>query len=75
MVSPGFINTDQTSHMPEDLRKWQANMVPIKRFSEPHEQTGQALYVTFSRLSRSFSDSYPYRQVAAQLKIELPNWQ
>ena len=43
MLSPGFINTDQTSHMPADLRSWQADHVPLKRFSEPHEQAGQAV--------------------------------
>ncbi|KAL8292847.1 hypothetical protein RQP46_000541 [Phenoliferia psychrophenolica] len=43
MVSPGFIKTDQTSHMPAELRDAQAKQVPMGRFSEPIEQTGQAL--------------------------------
>jgi len=43
MVSPGFIDTDQTSHMPAELRATQAKAVPVGRFSQPVEQTGQAL--------------------------------
>ncbi|SCV73261.1 BQ2448_7186 [Microbotryum intermedium] len=43
MLSPGFINTDQTSHMPAELREGQAKQVPMGRFSQPFEQTAQAL--------------------------------
>ncbi|KAK4705971.1 hypothetical protein P7C70_g216, partial [Phenoliferia sp. Uapishka_3] len=43
MVSPGFIDTDQTAHMPAELRANQAKQVPMGRFSQPKEQTGQAL--------------------------------
>ena len=43
MVSPGFIDTDQTAHMPAELRANQAKQVQMGRFSQPKEQTGQAL--------------------------------
>ncbi|KAK4046847.1 hypothetical protein OIO90_006423 [Microbotryomycetes sp. JL221] len=50
-VSPGFINTDQTSHMDPKLLKSQAETVPIKRFSEPFEQTGQVLLLLSNKYS------------------------
>ncbi|KAF5350501.1 hypothetical protein D9756_008490 [Leucocoprinus leucothites] len=42
-VSPGYVNTDQTSHMDKKVRDHQANNIPLKRFAEPHEMTGQAV--------------------------------
>ncbi|KAH7908552.1 hypothetical protein BJ138DRAFT_1157448 [Hygrophoropsis aurantiaca] len=42
-VSPGYVNTDQTSHMDKHIRDHQAKNVPLGRFAEPHEMTGQAL--------------------------------
>ncbi|KAF8586945.1 NADP-dependent mannitol dehydrogenase [Ramaria rubella] len=42
-VSPGYVNTDQTSHMDPTLRAYQAANVPLKRFAEPHEMTGQTV--------------------------------
>lgn len=61
MLSPGFINTDQTSHMPADLRGWQADHVPLKRFSEPKEQTGQALLLLSDHASyQTGSENFVY---------------
>jgi len=42
-VCPGFINTEQTSGMPQEMRDFQAKGVPVGRFSEPVEQTAQVL--------------------------------
>ncbi|KAH7929033.1 NAD(P)-binding protein [Leucogyrophana mollusca] len=42
-VSPGYVNTDQTSHMDKHIRDHQARNVPLGRFAEPHEMTGQAV--------------------------------
>lgn len=58
MVSPGFINTDQTSHMPAELRAAQAKQVPIGRFSEPKEQTGQALLLLSDHASYMTGGEY-----------------
>ena len=37
------VNTDQTSHMDAAIRQYQAGNVPLGRFAEPHEMTGQAI--------------------------------
>lgn len=42
-ISPGYVNTDQTGHMDKNIRDFQASGVPLKRFAEPEEMTGQAL--------------------------------
>ncbi|KAG6835253.1 hypothetical protein H0H93_003440 [Arthromyces matolae] len=42
-ISPGYVNTDQTSHMDKKVRDFQASAIPLGRFAEPHEMTGQAL--------------------------------
>ncbi|KAL4261950.1 NADP-dependent mannitol dehydrogenase [Pleurotus pulmonarius] len=42
-LSPGYVNTDQTSHMDKAIRDHQASGIPLRRFAEPHEMTGQAL--------------------------------
>ncbi|KAF7439742.1 hypothetical protein PC9H_000078 [Pleurotus ostreatus] len=42
-LSPGYVNTDQTSHMDKNIRDHQASGIPLRRFAEPHEMTGQAL--------------------------------
>ena len=38
-----IVNTDQTSHMDKKVRDYQASNVPLGRFAEPHEMTGQAI--------------------------------
>ncbi|KLO09980.1 NADP-dependent mannitol dehydrogenase [Schizopora paradoxa] len=42
-VSPGYVNTDQTSGMDKNIRDYQANNVPLGRFAQPEEMTGQAI--------------------------------
>ncbi|KAJ8519096.1 hypothetical protein ONZ45_g3912 [Pleurotus djamor] len=42
-LSPGYVNTDQTSHMDGAIRGHQASNIPLKRFAEPQEMTGQAI--------------------------------
>ncbi|KNZ73724.1 NADP-dependent mannitol dehydrogenase [Termitomyces sp. J132] len=42
-VSPGYVDTDQTSHMEKKVRDFQASALPLGRFAQPHEMTGQAL--------------------------------
>ncbi|EPQ50760.1 putative NADP-dependent mannitol dehydrogenase [Gloeophyllum trabeum ATCC 11539] len=42
-VSPGYVDTDQTAGMDENIRKYQANNVPLKRFAKPEEMTGQTV--------------------------------
>ncbi|MBW0502545.1 hypothetical protein O181_042260, partial [Austropuccinia psidii MF-1] len=49
MLSPGYVKTDQTSHMDPKLREFQADGVPLKRFAETHEMTGQAILLLSSK--------------------------
>lgn len=44
-VNPGFIETDQTSHMPADLRENQAKEVPLGRFSKVWEQAASVVFL------------------------------
>jgi sorbose reductase len=42
-MSPGYVNTEQTSGMDPALRAFQAANVPLKRFAEPEEMAGQTV--------------------------------
>ncbi|KAF9045196.1 mannitol dehydrogenase from agaricus Bisporus [Panaeolus papilionaceus] len=42
-ISPGYVNTDQTAHMDKAVRDYQAGSLPLGRFAEPDEMTGQAI--------------------------------
>ncbi|KAF8327150.1 NADP-dependent mannitol dehydrogenase [Cantharellus anzutake] len=42
-LSPGYVNTDQTSHMDPKLRTYQAANIPLRRFAEPQEMVGQTV--------------------------------
>ncbi|KAF6743878.1 NADP-dependent mannitol dehydrogenase MtDH [Ephemerocybe angulata] len=42
-LSPGYVNTDQTQHMDKKIRDNQARQLPLKRFAEAEEMTGQAI--------------------------------
>lgn len=43
-LCPGYVATDQTSHMDPKLLEWQKKeLVPLQRFSTPEEQTGMVL--------------------------------
>jgi len=60
-VSPGYVATDQTAHMDKKIRDFQAKGLPLKRFAEPHEMTGQALlllseYATYMTGGEYFVD-------------------
>nr|1H5Q_A Chain A, NADP-DEPENDENT MANNITOL DEHYDROGENASE [Agaricus bisporus]1H5Q_B Chain B, NADP-DEPENDENT MANNITOL DEHYDROGENASE [Agaricus bisporus]1H5Q_C Chain C, NADP-DEPENDENT MANNITOL DEHYDROGENASE [Agaricus bisporus]1H5Q_D Chain D, NADP-DEPENDENT MANNITOL DEHYDROGENASE [Agaricus bisporus]1H5Q_E Chain E, NADP-DEPENDENT MANNITOL DEHYDROGENASE [Agaricus bisporus]1H5Q_F Chain F, NADP-DEPENDENT MANNITOL DEHYDROGENASE [Agaricus bisporus]1H5Q_G Chain G, NADP-DEPENDENT MANNITOL DEHYDROGENASE [Agaricus len=42
-LSPGYVNTDQTAHMDKKIRDHQASNIPLNRFAQPEEMTGQAI--------------------------------
>jgi len=42
-LCPGYVKTDQTQKMDKKFLEWQNDLVPLKRFSEPEEQTGMCL--------------------------------
>ncbi|KAL7006900.1 hypothetical protein EMMF5_003484 [Cystobasidiomycetes sp. EMM_F5] len=43
-LSPGYVATDQTSHMDPKLLKWQqSELIPLQRFSTPEEQAYMTL--------------------------------
>ncbi|GAA5942560.1 uncharacterized protein JCM15063_000034 [Sporobolomyces koalae] len=44
-LNPGFIKTDQTSHMDANLRANQCKEVPLGRFSEVYEQAAPAVFL------------------------------
>lgn len=44
-VSPGFIDTDLISNLPEDLRKNYKEQVPLRRFGTPEEVAGSVLFL------------------------------
>lgn len=46
-----FCNTEQTSGMDPKIREWQASSVPLKRFSEPHEQGEPAVLLLSDKAS------------------------
>ncbi|KAF8965788.1 NADP-dependent mannitol dehydrogenase MtDH [Flammula alnicola] len=57
-VSPGYVNTDQTSHMDKSIRDFQANGIPLGRFAEPQEMTGQALLLLSDHASYMTGGEY-----------------
>ncbi|RDB17170.1 NADP-dependent mannitol dehydrogenase [Hypsizygus marmoreus] len=57
-VSPGYVNTDQTSHMDKKVRDYQAKAIPLGRFAEPHEMTGQALLLLSDHASYMTGGEY-----------------
>ncbi|KAI6111652.1 mannitol dehydrogenase from agaricus Bisporus [Pisolithus croceorrhizus] len=44
-ISPGYVDTDQTRHMDKDIIKHQEENVPLRRFAEPQEICGQAIFL------------------------------
>ncbi|EGG09852.1 uncharacterized protein MELLADRAFT_55312 [Melampsora larici-populina 98AG31] len=58
MLSPGYVKTDQTSHMDAKLREFQADGVPLKRFAEPEEMAGQAILLLSKRASYMTGGEY-----------------
>jgi len=50
-LEPGFCNTEQTSGMDPKIRDFQASSIPLKRFSEPHEQAEPAVMLLSEKAS------------------------
>ena len=44
-IAPGFINTDMTSSLPEELRKEWAKTIPLRRCGTPEEVANVALFL------------------------------
>lgn len=42
-MSPGYVETAQTSGMDINIRNYQAANIPLKRFAQPHEMVGQTV--------------------------------
>ncbi|KAJ2912669.1 hypothetical protein MD484_g7735, partial [Candolleomyces efflorescens] len=57
-LSPGYVNTDQTAHMDKSMRDYQAGQLPLKRFAEPDEMTGQALLLLSDHASYMTGGEY-----------------
>ncbi|KAG1722681.1 NADP-dependent mannitol dehydrogenase MtDH [Suillus paluster] len=57
-VSPGYVETDQTNHMPHDIRDHQKENIPLERFAKPHEVTGQALLLLSEQASYMTGGEY-----------------
>ncbi|KII91876.1 hypothetical protein PLICRDRAFT_38749 [Plicaturopsis crispa FD-325 SS-3] len=57
-VSPGYVNTDQTAGMEKKIRDFQANGVPLGRFAEPDEMTGQAILLLSDHASYMTGGEY-----------------
>ncbi|KAF8801994.1 NADP-dependent mannitol dehydrogenase MtDH [Phlegmacium glaucopus] len=57
-VSPGYVNTDQTSHMDKKIRDFEARSLPLGRFARPDEMTGQALLLLSEHASYMTGGEY-----------------
>ncbi|KXN85779.1 NADP-dependent mannitol dehydrogenase [Leucoagaricus sp. SymC.cos] len=57
-LSPGYVATDQTSHMDKNIRDHQASNLPLKRFAQPHEMTGQAVLLLSDHASYMTGSEY-----------------
>ncbi|KAF8625849.1 hypothetical protein AX17_006745 [Amanita inopinata Kibby_2008] len=57
-VSPGYVKTDQTSNMDPKIRDYQAKSLPLGRFAEPHEMTGQAILLLSDHASYMTGGEY-----------------
>ncbi|KAF8233261.1 NADP-dependent mannitol dehydrogenase MtDH [Tricholoma matsutake] len=57
-VSPGYTKTDQTSHMDKKVREYQSKALPLGRFAEPHEMTGQTLLLLSDHASYMTGGEY-----------------
>ena len=50
-IAPGFIDTDMTSSLPEELRKEWAKTIPLRRCGTPEEVANVALFLASDLLS------------------------
>jgi len=57
-LCPGYVKTDQTQGMDPKFLEWQNDLVPLKRFSEPHEQTGMTLLLLSENASYMTGQDY-----------------
>jgi len=57
-LSPGYVNTAQTSVMAKSIRDHQAHNLPLGRFAEPHEMAGQALLLLSDHASYMTGNEY-----------------
>ncbi|KZT04945.1 NADP-dependent mannitol dehydrogenase [Laetiporus sulphureus 93-53] len=57
-VSPGYVNTDQTSGMEQSIRDHQASHLPLGRFSQPEEMAPQTLLLLSDRASYMTGQEY-----------------
>ncbi|KAF8333335.1 NADP-dependent mannitol dehydrogenase MtDH [Amanita rubescens] len=57
-ISPGYVKTDQTSHMDPKIRDYQAKSLPLGRFAEPDEMTGQAMLLLSDHASYMTGGEY-----------------
>jgi len=57
-LSPGYVNTAQTSVMAKSIRDHQAHNLPLGRFAEPHEMAGQALLLLSEHASYMTGGEY-----------------
>jgi len=57
-LSPGYVSTDQTSGMAKSIRDHQAHNLPLGRFAEPHEMSGQALLLLSDHASYMTGSEY-----------------
>jgi len=57
-LSPGYVNTAQTSVMAKSIRDHQAQNLPLGRFAEPHEMAGQALLLLSENASYMTGGEY-----------------
>jgi len=57
-LSPGYVNTAQTSVMDKNIRDHQAHNLPLGRFAEPHEMAGQALLLLSDYASYMTGNEY-----------------
>lgn len=45
VIAPGFIKTDMTDQLTDDIKQQYTNTIPAKRFAEPHEIADVALFL------------------------------
>ncbi|KAG2109043.1 uncharacterized protein F5147DRAFT_693832 [Suillus discolor] len=57
-LSPGYVNTDQTSGMETSVLEHQAKTIPLGRFAEPYEMTGQAVLLLSDHASYMTGGEY-----------------
>ncbi|TFK28243.1 NADP-dependent mannitol dehydrogenase [Coprinopsis marcescibilis] len=57
-LSPGYVNTDQTAHMDKKIRDFQAGQLPLGRFAQPEEMTGQAILLLSDHASYMTGGEY-----------------